>query len=633
MIQPLSALTSLVIGKPAPTGGGGDADAFASSLAELVGAKLDGGGGEVRQKTADPGSTLPEVTPEAALALLAVVAGDPLAPPPACRVEVASDGLDQDVPGPAPIATETPEAVRTLPFPLSPITPRPSAVPVEPQVSQDPAPIARAARGRPERPDLPLPVAPAVDDAVEAEPVEVAARERDSGDGPQRSPIVTNAPVPEIVIPFASPASPPQELPTPAARPSDKPAAITRLTRDAVRDRPVRFTSVSPPQPASSIIEAPAVLAPSVAPQPIPATATAPAIVLTPRAVAAPDPAPIDVAPGAEMDAVISSATAPAPTTPTPTAASTPTAAGAVVANGPSPVQPPLAAPAASPVPAVAPIPDAPVAPAPIGVAGTASPPVAAANAAASPAPSTATVQPNAVPTIPNTRAADTSPAAEAADRRAEPRGVDAPARSVQPASIAAPAVAAPLIGPAVRMFAAEIHRATRDLRRPAAIDVAAQAFGAELQGVRPAAAATVVEAASAPLDLRHEQWPSAMVERIERLRDAADASDTRIRLVPEALGRIDVSVKRDGEAVHVHFSAEQAATRAMLQEAQPKLAEAAEARGLKLGQTTIGLGVGGDGAERHGRQAPDRPLPSSPAPARSRASEPAEDDTDHRIA
>jgi len=98
-----------------------------------------------------------------------------------------------------------------------------------------------------------------------------------------------------------------------------------------------------------------------------------------------------------------------------------------------------------------------------------------------------------------------------------------------------------------------------------------------------------VADAQQAPLDMRQERWPHAMIERIEMLRDAADAVDTRIRLVPDALGAIDVSVKTDGDTVRVHFNAEQAATRTLLADAQPRLAELAEARGLKLAQGSMG--------------------------------------------
>ena len=108
---------------------------------------------------------------------------------------------------------------------------------------------------------------------------------------------------------------------------------------------------------------------------------------------------------------------------------------------------------------------------------------------------------------------------------------------------------------------------------------------------------------------MRQDRWPHAMIERIEMLRDAADAVDTRIRLVPDALGAIDVSVKTEGDTVRVHFNAEQAATRTLLADAQPRLAELAEARGLKLSQGSFG----DSGAQQ--QRAPTTPqTPNRPA-------------------
>nr|WP_244655521.1 flagellar hook-length control protein FliK [Sphingomonas sp. CFBP 13603] len=88
-------------------------------------------------------------------------------------------------------------------------------------------------------------------------------------------------------------------------------------------------------------------------------------------------------------------------------------------------------------------------------------------------------------------------------------------------------------------------------------------------------------------------------------LRDAANATDTRIRLIPDALGAIDVSMRKDGDTVHVHFNAEQAATRTLLADAQPRLAELAEARGLKLGQAMLGGGNTGSNAGSSQQRAP----------------------------
>jgi flagellar hook-length control protein FliK len=139
------------------------------------------------------------------------------------------------------------------------------------------------------------------------------------------------------------------------------------------------------------------------------------------------------------------------------------------------------------------------------------------------------------------------------------------------------------------------------------------------------------IDSAAAPLDLRQDRWPSAMIERIERLRDDANAADTRIRLVPDALGEIGLSVSREGETVSVRFTAEQAATRALLQDVAPRLAEAAEARGVKLGQTSVegGAGTGGGGSDP--QRAPPAPLPAAPASARAAIAD--EDPTDTRIA
>ena len=115
--------------------------------------------------------------------------------------------------------------------------------------------------------------------------------------------------------------------------------------------------------------------------------------------------------------------------------------------------------------------------------------------------------------------------------------------------------------------------------------------------GAVPAAAS----AQQSALDMRRDDWPQAMIDRIEALRDAANANDTRIRLVPDALGKVDVSIRRDGDAVHVQFNAEVPTTRTLIAEAQPKLAEIAQARGIKLHQTSVDAGDAGSGRHRRG--------------------------------
>jgi hypothetical protein len=163
---------------------------------------------------------------------------------------------------------------------------------------------------------------------------------------------------------------------------------------------------------------------------------------------------------------------------------------------------------------------------------------------------------------------------------------------------------------------------------QPGTVASAAQVFGAAIQVASKArddteaktgslesllgsaAPAPLVQSAPATaqhaaLDMRQERWPHAMIERIDMLRDAANATDTRIRLIPDALGAIDVSMRKDGDTVHVHFNAEQAATRTLLADAQPRLAELAEARGLKLGQAMLGDGNTSSNAGSSQQRAP----------------------------
>lgn len=219
-------------------------------------------------------------------------------------------------------------------------------------------------------------------------------------------------------------------------------------------------------------------------------------------------------------------------------------------------------------------------------------------------------------------------------DRPVAPPTLPVTGGAVLQAAPAAPLIAAGQVAPAAQLFAAAIHRAVRDDRpaNPAEVliagvvpttDVAPHAVGA-IEGMRHAA-----------LDMAHEAWPTKMIERIETLRDAMNAVDTSIRLVPDKLGTIDVTLRRDGDAVAVHFNAQQAETRQLLAEAQPKLAELAEAKGLKLSAQAAqgGHGGQGDGAQQHQHQR----APSSAPLSTNRAGRiAAQDDaapTDERIA
>ncbi|KQN16232.1 flagellar hook-length control protein FliK [Sphingomonas aurantiaca] len=199
------------------------------------------------------------------------------------------------------------------------------------------------------------------------------------------------------------------------------------------------------------------------------------------------------------------------------------------------------------------------------------------------------------------------------------PRWVSTGATTPVALAVPMPAAVQPqpgTVASASQVFGAAIRAATkpRDERDAADPSMVSPTAGT------PVSAPTIATAAAqqAPLDMRQERWPHAMIERIEILRDAADAGDTRIRLVPDALGAIDVALKQDGDTVHVHFHAEQGATRALLQEAQPRLVELAEARGLKLGQGGLGDNAGAGNGPPRAQATPhaSNRTPSPPASA-----------------
>ena len=215
------------------------------------------------------------------------------------------------------------------------------------------------------------------------------------------------------------------------------------------------------------------------------------------------------------------------------------------------------------------------------------------------------TTPPVVLATIETPPATDPIPAPAMADA-VSTESDDTPLPEPKTDVFALPAVPDPAprgAAPAAEVFGAAIHAATgKDddaVPRRELADAGQPSIGAVgLEPQRHAVLATG-DVQQAPLDTRHDNFPHQMIDRIEQLRDDANANDTRIRLIPDALGRIDVTMRRDGDAVHVHFSAEQAATRALLNDAQPQLADIAASRGLNLGQTS----VGSDGANQQQHQ------------------------------
>ena len=197
-----------------------------------------------------------------------------------------------------------------------------------------------------------------------------------------------------------------------------------------------------------------------------------------------------------------------------------------------------------------------------------------------------------------------------------------AAAESLSKATGAAPPTpAVSTVQPAGQTFAAAIAAVLANHDRPARDDdrgdsrgIGALAAAAQAEAIsRPVVQATA-DAKHPALDLRDDRGLHGMIDRIEMLRDEANANDTRIRLVPDALGGVDVSLRKDGDTLHVHFTADTQATRTLLNDAQPRLAELADARGVKLGQTSVDAGTGGNANHTHHQ--PRTTAQRAPAPA-----------------
>ena len=97
-----------------------------------------------------------------------------------------------------------------------------------------------------------------------------------------------------------------------------------------------------------------------------------------------------------------------------------------------------------------------------------------------------------------------------------------------------------------------------------------------------------------APIDTQASDWIEGMIEQIDVMRDAhaegaSETTTTRIRLSPDALGAIEILLSGEGDAIDVRINADTAAARTLLAEAAPRLADMAEARGLKLAQGDAG--------------------------------------------
>ncbi|WP_293857117.1 flagellar hook-length control protein FliK [Sphingomonas sp. SCN 67-18] len=324
----------------------------------------------------------------------------------------------------------------------------------------------------------------------------------------------------------------------------------------------------------------------------IPVPVAAPGVALAPNwkmPVLAAAPRTIALPETAAIAPKTAEAPTPAPATPanaTPPVMPTDTATAATAAPVITPLADPAAAPAkiALPAPAASQRPDAPIAtPATPQTPSQPQPAVAVATPIApQPIPT-----PAAAPTIAPPEAAPVAApasqiphhAAEGTAARPAPIAAIAPAQAAQ----AAPAIVA---NAAISLTPAEDRPATADSAvEPASTGGIAALAPAPAPAVHRAAAPAATQPA---IDTGRAEWIEALVDRIDEMRGHGGHRETRIRLLPDALGAVDVRIQRDGDRVNVHFVTENPHARALLNEAAPRLVEMAESRGLKLGDTGV---------------------------------------------
>ena len=497
-----------------------------------------------------------------------------LTPSPAAPATPATRGAEPTVAFGAALAGVIDAAGRGGAVPLLPAAP----------VTANPARQPLAADGNP----LPVVADPVMPPLPGSDGMSIVATpswppQADGASPPTPGPDLPPAPSPELVPPQGTPAPLPNH-------------ALRAGLRAAARDGADRASApADTEQPSTDAEQAPLV-----------ATPTAPTSIAMPLlAVPVPEPVPVPV-----TTAVADAAPPPLPAPsaglteiPRPHDPATTPPAIAIGARAPAPMAPPPRITDAAPLRS-----DTAPAPPALSIATTLAP-VASAPPPSAPIASTTTAGPTMIEADALARSVEDSRRITAANAPQQPQGQPQAQSPLQPGTIAS----------AAQVFGAAIQAASRRRDEPDEPG-GAPALGA----LAPVMTATPGVSAQPPLDMRQERWPAAMIERIDILRDAANATDTRIRLIPDALGTIDVSVRKDGDTLHVHFAAEQAATRTLLQDAQPRLAELADARGLKLSQGNVDTG-GGQQQQQQRAATPHQPS----APARPRAGTATASDTD----
>jgi flagellar hook-length control protein FliK len=239
-----------------------------------------------------------------------------------------------------------------------------------------------------------------------------------------------------------------------------------------------------------------------------------------------------------------------------------------------------------------------------------------------------------AVPTTPSISA---KPKA-GVERPLEPAPIEGrddplPNLSAKPVPAAAPRPDL-VIPPELARQVAQIVRPMAQLTDAPVVDIPATDFAplTPVVASQPAPAPPVTFQPAQPaaqVDTARAEWMQAMIDRIGDAVQEGGKREALIRLLPDALGAVEVRIVERDDRLQVTLNADTAQARQLLSEHAPRLAEMAEARGLRFAQTDIG---GGHAQQQDRRPAPEHP--TTPLRPRSAQAEPdASTDDGERIA
>jgi flagellar hook-length control protein FliK len=183
------------------------------------------------------------------------------------------------------------------------------------------------------------------------------------------------------------------------------------------------------------------------------------------------------------------------------------------------------------------------------------------------------------------------------------------------------------VIPPELARQVAQIVRPMAQLTDAPVVDIPATDFAplTPVAASQPAPAPPVTFQPAQPaaqVDTARAEWMQAMIDRIGNVVQEGGKREALIRLLPDALGAVEVRIVERDDRLQVTLNADTAQARQLLSEHAPRLAELAEARGLRFAQTDIGGGNAQQQQDR--RQAlehPATPLRPRSAQAESDAS------------